>query len=154
LPPDQKDEHDRFLSPDVVVKDVDIDPNRNPDFVFDICDAPQSMNSIFSGVMLFGLPYFAFPSKAVEACKRLVRQEGVGLFGFVADTHPARGSVWQPKTRHLWRKDKEPLDNIGFKANLWAFDQAGVMDLFQGWKDYQYEFMGHYWFVVAKRNET
>jgi hypothetical protein len=152
LPPNQKDEHDRFLSPDAVVKDVDIDSARSPEFVFDICDAPQSMNARFSGLMLLGLPYFASPNKAVEACERLIQQEGVGLFGFVADTHPAWGSVWHPKTRHLWRKDKEPLDNIGLKANLWAFDQAGVMDLFQSWKECQYEFMGHYWFVVAKRD--
>jgi hypothetical protein len=150
LPPDQKDEHDRFLSPDVVVKDVDIDPGRSPDFTFDICNAPQSMNGRFSGVMLFGLPYFASPSMAVAACARLTRLGGVGVFGFVADTHPARGSVWHPSARHLWRKEKEPLENIGLKANLWAFDQDSLVDLFRSWKEYQFEFMGHYWFVVAK----
>ena len=152
LPPDQKDEHNAFLASDVTVKDVDIDSSREPDFVFDICEAPQTLNDRFTASLLFGLPYFASPSKAVAACARVVRPGGVGLFGFVADTHPARGSIWHPKTRHLWRKEKEPLTDIGLKANLWAFDQDCLPALFQSWNEFDYEFMGHYWFVVARRS--
>jgi hypothetical protein len=151
LPPDQKDEHDKFLSSDVVVRDVDIDSARLPDFCFDICDAPESLNGRFAGTMLFGLPYFASPSLAVAACERFTMPGGVGLFGFVADTHPSRGSLWHPKSRHLWRKEKEPLTDIGLKGNLWAFDQAALPELFQSWVKFKAEFMGHYWFVVAKK---
>ena len=154
LPPDQKDEHENFLSTGVVVKDVDIDSGRMPDFVFDICEAPESFNDRFAGIMLFGLPYFAYPSKAVATCARLTKSGGVGLFGFVADTHPARGSLWHPKSRHLWRKEKEPLTNIGLKANLWAFDQESLSELFKSWGGFEFEFMGHYWFVVARKESS
>ena len=153
LPPDQKDEHDRFLSAGVTIMDMDVDESRNPYFVFDICDAPHSFENRFSGTMLFGLPYFASPSKAVAACARLTIPGGLGLFGFVADTHPARGSIWHPKSRHSWRKSKEPLTDIGLKTNLWAFDQESLDDLFRSWNEFQYEFIGHYWFVVAKSAE-
>jgi hypothetical protein len=151
LPPDQKDEHTAFLSAGVLVKDVDIDPARLPDYVFDISDAPDSLNNSFSGIMLFGLPYFASPSKAVAACARLTAPGGTGLFGFVADTHPARGSLWHPGKRHLWRRGKEPLKKIGLKENLWSFDETGLPDLFLSWSQIHFEFMGHYWFVVAKK---
>ena len=151
LPPDQKDEHNRFLSPDVLIKDADIDAGRFPDFLFDICKAPASFDNRFAGTMLFGLPYFASPSKAVAACARLTKPGGVGLFGFVADTHPARGSVWHPRNRHLWRKAIEPLTDIGLKANLWAFDQESLSELFQSWNCFKFEIMGHYWFVRAQK---
>ncbi|MDA8660023.1 hypothetical protein N9M01_07365 [Luminiphilus sp.] len=154
LPPDQKNEHTAFLSPDVVVRDMDIDASRLPDYQFDVCNAPISVTNRFSGTLLFGLPYFASPSAAISACARITTPGGVGLFGFVADTHPARGSVWHPESRHLWRKEQEPLSNIGLKANLWAFDKDCLAELFQDWSEYKAEFMGHYWFVVARKKKV
>ena len=153
LPPDQKDEHTAFLSPGVVMRDVDIDNARDPDFCFDICDAPDSLNNTFAGTMLFGLPYFASPAAAVAACARITMPGGIGLFGFVADTHPGRGSLWHPESRHLWRKEKEPLTNIGLKGNLWAFDQDGLSELFRSWTRLKIEFMGHYWFVLGHKEK-
>jgi hypothetical protein len=74
------------------------------------------------------------------------------LFGFAADTNPARGSLWHPANRHLWRQDKEPLQDLGLKGNLWAFDRDGALDLFEPWDQFRLEFMNHYWFVVAQKH--
>ncbi len=151
LPPESKDENSYFLSANVTVKDVDIDPGRSPDFQMDICQAPESLNNRFDGVMLFGLPYFESPQEAVDACARLTVNRGIGLFGFVADTHPARGSLFNSQNRHVWRREKEPLTNIGLQGNLWAFDRDGLGHLFHEWAVTRIEFMGHYWFVVAQK---
>lgn len=151
MPPDQKNELNQFLSPDVALKEMDIDSERCPDYLIDVCDAPASMNGRFAGLLLFGLPYFASPSEAVAACARLSAPKGIGLFGFVASTHPARGSVFHPFTRHLWRKEKEPLGDLGLRGNLWAFDHEGVLALFRDWESVRIESMGHYWFVVGRK---
>lgn len=151
LPPDQKDENSAFLGPAASITDMDIDATRQPDYAMDICAAPETLNNRFAGVMLFGLPYFASPSNAISACMRVTAPEGMGLFGFAADTHPARGSIFHPNTRHTWQKKREPLTNIGLKENLWAFRQEELLDLFKDWTDINIEFMGHYWFVVARK---
>jgi hypothetical protein len=149
LPPDQKDENAAFLGPQVVVREMDIDAARQPDYLGDIVEAPPEMNARFDAVLLFGLPYFARPSAAVEACLRLTRPGGVALFGFGADTHPARGALWHRARRPVWRRDAEPLREIGLKANLWSFDAEAVDRLFSGARK---EFMGHYWFVVCEKH--
>jgi len=153
LSPDEKFEHTAFLSPGVVVRDVDINKVGEPDYLFDICDAPDSLNNTFAGTMLFRLPYFASPSAAVAACARITMPSGTGLFGFEADNHPVRGSLWHPKSRCLWRKEKEPLTNTGGNRKLWAFDEAGLQGLFHSWDQIKFEFMGHYWFVVAHKEK-
>jgi hypothetical protein len=151
LPPGQKHELREFLSPSVALIEMDIDPEGVPDYVIDICDAPDSLTNRFAGALLFGLPYFASPSEAVAACARVTSADGLGLFGFVADTHPTRGSIFHPQTRHLWRKEKEPLTGIGLNRNSWAFDREGIRELFQGWKTTKIEAMGHYWFVLGSK---
>lgn len=152
LPDEQKNDLREFLGSEVMLTDMDIDPSRHPDYLMDICEAPESMNAGYAGVLLFGLSYFASPSETIAACARLTSPGGRGLFGFVADTHPARGSVFHPKTRHLWRREKEPLSDVGLKGNLWAFDQESLSELFEQWDYVDIETMGHYWFVVAGKS--
>lgn len=151
LPPEQKDENTAFLGAEVAVREMDIDAARKPDFLGDVVEAPNDMNGRFAAVLLFGLPYFARPSAAVEACLRLTRPGGVALFGFGADTHPARGALWHRANRPVWRRGAEPLRDIGLKANLWSFDAAAVDELF-ALPGARKEFMGHYWFVVCEKH--
>lgn len=152
LPPGQKDENAPFLAPGVVMREMDIDAARRPDFLCDVAEAPREMDGRFAAVMLFGLPYFARPSAAVEACLRLTRPGGVALFGFAADTHPARGGVWHRGARPVWRRGAEPLRGIGLKAKLWSFDGAAVDELFRAAGRVHKEFMSHYWFVVCEKH--
>lgn len=151
LPVHQKDQNKYFLTEEVELLEIDIDSSRQPDFEMDITEAPEHFNNSFSAVFLFGLPYFSKPSEAISSCARITEEGGVGLFGFVSDTHPARGSIFHPAKRHLWRRELEPLEQIGFSKNLWAFDLVGIPELFQHWNRFRVEFMGHYWFVVAEK---
>lgn len=151
LPPDQKAEIASFL-PEARLMDMDVDASREPNYHCDVVAAPAALDGCFDRVLLFGLPYFARPSEAVAACARLVKPGGIGLFGFAADTNPARGSIWHPHNRHTWSKKREPLTDLGLKGNLWAFDEEGLGDLFESWDHVQFEFMNHYWFAVACRN--
>lgn len=151
LPPSQKDENLSFLSPNISLVDMDIDGSREPDYVMDICNVPTMFSNKFSGIMLFGFPYFSSPSQAISSCLEVTKPGGVGLFGFASDTHPARGSIFHPSTRHTWCIEAEPLVDIGLKANLWAFSGNNLDQLFIGWTHLKIEFMGHYWFVVAQK---
>jgi len=152
LPPQQCEETTAFLGHGIKVLEMDIDVNREPDLVCDITQAPEDQNGRFSGTFLFGLPYFHSPSLAIEACSRLTRPGGVGLFGMAAAyTHPFRGGLWKPETRPVWRKELEPLQNIGLKGLLWSFDQECIEALFVPWDNVQIEFFSHYWFVVCRK---
>lgn len=151
LPPEQRDETTEFLSKKTTVLEMDIDPKREPHILGDITDPPSGLEYRFAGVFLFGLPYIHSPGKAIEVCARLTAPGGVGLFGFSADTHPLRGALWRPETRPIWRRDKEPLQNMGLRGNLWSFDQAGLLDLFSPWDEVMIEFFNHYWFAVCHR---
>ena len=151
LPSDQREETTAFVSSQVRVVEMDIDPKREPDFICDITTPPHDFCDRFEGVLLLGLPYFHSPSKAIKACARITRTGGMGLFGFAADTHPSRGGVWKPKTRPVWRKELEPLKNIGLKGLLWSFDQECIETLFLPWDNVQIESFSHYWFVVCRK---
>jgi hypothetical protein len=152
LPPDQKSEINAFLASSVIVSDLDIDADRHPTFLADVTEAPEALDCYFDAILLFGLPYFAAPSRAIAATYRLAKPGGIGLFGFAADTNPTRGSLWHPRDRHLWRQQREPLGNLGLKGNLWAFDDEGLPELFKSWDEVQFEFMNHYWFAVAHKH--
>ena len=151
LLPDQRDETIAFLGDLARVAEMDIDPERKPHYLCDVIDAPAELNGRFAAVLLFGLPYFHSPSKAMQACRRLVSAEGVALLGFAADTHPFRGGMWKPKSRPVWRRELEPLENIGLKGQLWSFDRDGLADLLGCWDDVEVEFFSHYWFVVCRK---
>ncbi len=150
LPPDRRDETTDFLAPEVSVIEMDIDPERSPHILGDIAGADESLNHRFSGVMLFGLPYVHSPGQSVDACRRVIEPGGIGLFGFPDDTHPMRGALWNPTTRPSWRRELEPLEDIGLRGNLWSFDPAAVEMLFHRWQDVTVENISHYWFVVAR----
>ena len=153
LPPGQKDEHEPFLGHDVILEEVDTDPVRSPDHLADVTELPSDFHGQYDCVLLFGLPYFASPKRAIEKCAALVKPGGIGLFAFVSDTHPARGALWHPHNRHNWREEKEPLTDIGLRGNLWAFDAESLGPLFRAWGEKKSENMGHYWFVVARTPE-
>jgi hypothetical protein len=152
LPPDKRDETTSFVGPEVQVVEMDIDPKREPHILGDITNPPRELYGQFEGVLLMGLPYIHSPGKAVEACARLTRSGGIGLFGFSADTHPLRGGLWKPYTRPVWRRDIEPLQDIGLKGYLWSFDEKGLQDLFINWRNVRIEFFSHYWFAVCQRD--
>jgi hypothetical protein len=151
MPPDRRDETGDFIAPQMRVLEMDIDPNRKPHILCDVTEAPSELDNRFAGVLLMGLPYIHSPGKAVQACARLTRPGGVGMFGFASDTHPFRGGMWKPRTRPVWRRRCEPLDNIGLKGLLWSFDRDGLEDLFRAWDEVSVEFFSHYWFVFCRK---
>lgn len=152
LPENRKEENSLFLSPGVNVVEIDTDARRKPDYVEDIVDAPTSIEEKFAAVLLFGLPYFSRPLASINACYELTEPGGIGLFGFPSDTNPSRGSIWHPKNRILWSLEREPLEEIGLQGNLWSFDEESISELFSRWSEVIVEWMGHYWFVVGKKN--
>ncbi|HWB21026.1 MAG TPA: hypothetical protein VG711_12045 [Phycisphaerales bacterium] len=151
LHPDSRDETTDFLNPDVRVIEMDIDESRSPHIVGDITAPQADLPNRFAGVLLFGLAYVHSPGLAVDACAAVVQSGGVGIFGFPDDSHPLRGSMWNSHGRPAWRRDLEPLGNIGLKGNLWCFQQEHLADLFRAWTDVRIENFSHYWFVVARR---
>jgi len=153
LPPESRQENEAFLGKGVEIAELDIDPGRRPDILCDICNPPEELKGNFNGVLLFGLPYFHSPGRAVHSCFEALKRRGVGLFGFPDDTHPFRGSLWNPIQRPIWRPQLEPLEHIGLKGNLWSFDREAVNLLFYGWKDVWVENCNHYWFVAARKGE-
>lgn len=151
LPHDRRKETTDFLSPQVKVVELDVDADREPDVLADITDPPDHLRRRFAGVFLMGLAYVHSPGKAIDACYDLVTDDGVGLFGFPDDTHPSRGAMWDPTHRPRWRRDHEPLRDVGLKGNLWSFDPDGLSDLFHTWQDVTTENFSQYWFVVCRR---
>ena len=151
LPPDRRKETTDFLSPQVKVVELDVDTDRVPDVLADITDPPDDLQRRFASVFLMGLAYVHSPGKAIDACYNLVTDNGVGLFGFPDDMHPRRGAMWDPTHRPRWRRDLEPLRDVGLKGNLWSFDPDGVVDLFHTWQDVTIENFSQYWFVVCRR---
>jgi SAM-dependent methyltransferase len=154
LPPGQKHELTSFLPPNSQLTDVDIDPERKPDLLADITKPPAELYGEFDVVLLYGLPYVSSPGVAVDNCYKLLKPNGLALFGFAADTHPFRGGCWQPQTRPTWTRAKEPLSNIGLKGKLWSFNEEELVCLFRDWSQWKCEFIMHYWFAVGeKKNE-
>ena len=151
LPPGQKHELMAFLPPSSRVTDMDIDPNREPELLADITKPPVDLYETYDVILLFGLPYVSSPGLAVDNCYKLLKSNGVGLFGFAADTHPFRGGRWQPQTRPTWTRSKEPLDNLGLKGRLWSFNENELGSLFRDWPQWRCEFTMHYWFAVAEK---
>lgn len=151
LPHDRRKETTDFLSPQLKVVELDVDADREPDVLADITDPPDRLRRRFAGVFLMGLAYVHSPGKAIDACYDLVTDEGVGLFGFPDDMHPRRGAMWDPTHRPCWRRDLEPLRDVGLKGNLWSFDPDGLSDLFHTWQDVTIENFSQYWFVVCRR---
>lgn len=151
LPHDRRKETTDFLLQDVKVTEMDIDPTREPHILGDITEPPDQLQKRFTGVFLMGLAYVHSPRKAIDACYNLVKEDGVGLFGFPDDTHPRRGAMWDPIHRPIWRRHLEPLDNIGLKGNLWSFDPNCLSDLFESWQDVVIENFSQYWFIVCRR---
>ena len=136
---------------EVKVVELDLDPDREPDVLADITDPPNDLHRRFAGVFLLGLAYVHSPGKAIDACYDLVTDDGVGLVGFPDDMHPRRGAMWDPAHRPRWRRDLEPLQDVGLKGNLWSFDPDGLSDLFHKWQDVTIENFSQYWFVVCRR---
>ncbi|NNM27080.1 MAG: hypothetical protein HKO59_14030 [Phycisphaerales bacterium] len=152
LPPARRDETLDFVG-DATVLEVDIDPDREPHYLFDITVPPAPLEGTFDAVLLFGLTIIHSPCRAVEACHQLTRPGGVALFGFAADTHPVRGALWNPETRVLWDRGKEPLQNIGLKGQMWCFDDDSLPALFDDWDRWDGEFFGDMYYVVAHRKK-
>ncbi len=151
LPPARHGETRAFLQGDVKVTEMDIDPTWEPDILGDVVEAPVELNGRFSATLLMGLPFFACPSEAVGACHRLTEEGGSGLFAFASDTHPQRGGLWNPATRLVWRKEREPLVGMGLREKLWSFDDQCTEELFSSWSSILAEPVGHHWFVVARK---
>lgn len=149
MPPDRRDETLDFVG-DATVLEMDIDPARRPDILADITNPPRELLGSFDCVLLFGLTIIHSPSRAVEACRHLVKPGGVVLFGFAADTHPVRGGLWDPVMRPVWTQQREPLGNIGLRGHMWSFTEDSIRELFAEWDDYAFEFFADMFYVVAK----
>ena len=151
LPPNRRAETTDFLSQAVRVLEMDIDADREPHILGDVTEPPAQQHSKFAGVLLFGLGCIHSPSKAVEACHKLASNVGVGLFGFPDDSHPLRGAMWRPQDRFNWRREREPLHDIGLRRNLWSFERECLSELFDPWQEVTIENFCHYWFVVCRK---
>ena len=150
LPPDRRDENTAFIGGEARVVEMDIDAKREPDVLGSISDPPPELAGRFSAVLLFGLPYIDAPGRGIDCCRELIEDGGVGLFGFPDETHPMRGAMWNRAGRPVWRREREPLTNIGLKGDLWCFDEAGLDDLFRRWEHVAVENFSHYWFVHCR----
>jgi hypothetical protein len=149
LPPEQKKENHVFFSPGVQVEEIDIDASRKPDHVGDILDFnPESQ---YDAVFLMGLPYFASPSQAVEKVMTLLKKDGIAVLGFAASTNRFRGGLWHPKTRPVWKKELEPLQDIGLQGQLWSFDESQLSELLKPFAQCDVECFSHYWYVTGRR---
>lgn len=149
MPPDRRAETVDFVG-DAAVVEMDIDPARKPDVLADITNPPRELLGTFDCVLLFGLTIIHSPSRAVDACRALVKPGGVVLLGFAADTHPVRGGLWDPVMRPVWRKDREPLGNIGLRGHMWSFMEDSIHELFAEWAEYEFEFFSDMFYVVAR----
>ena len=150
MPPGQKSETLAFLSPDSDVLEMDIDPKRAPDIIGDFSEPNEEFNDSFDAVLLFSLPYFYQPQKAVDNCHKFLKTGGRALLGFCADTHPERGGLWRPDDRPVWRPDKQISPPLTLKTNLWSFDQESVAILLKNWPGtIRVEFFYNYWFVIG-----
>lgn len=150
LPPNMRGQHRDFLGHTREVVEMDIDPDRVPDVLASAAEPPAPLRHRFDVALLFGLPYFDEPERAIAGCREMVVDDGIGLFGFPDDTHPRRGAFWNPTTRPLWRRGAPPLKEIGLTGHLWSFDDRSVRELLEEWTEVEVENFSHYWFCVAR----
>ena len=140
----------RQIRKDCQFTGVDIDASRSPEITADIDQLPNFMNPRYDSALLFGLPYFESPSKAVAALGYLLKPGGLGIFGFPGDSHVSRGATWNDQ-RVTWSIDSEPLANPHVSRKLWSFSLPQIQRLFEGWVNIKVESRGDYWFVAGTK---
>lgn len=140
----KREEYATFISSNTLIREIALtsiskDKHFLPEFY---------ANSYgFTGTLLWGVVDMASPSWIVTTCAQATILGGIGLFVFLADTHPSYGSLWHPHISRLWSKVEEN-ENKQQKI-LWSFNKKGVSELFEDWSKIKIEFMGHHWFIVA-----